>query len=289
MPPKLKKTYEDRSGLFSEHHRSAFAFGGADAIHEMRVCLKRLRTFFNLVEAVAPSFHADEIFRPARRFFRAAGKLRHVQVLQFLTLRLVREFELDLSEYYNMLKAEEPRERKRFARACGRFDSRFFESAGATIADRLESLPEDRVRQAAEMRLGSLLNDVKAGIRISRDPDRLHWVRIRTKEARYTLEIMVEAGLTEDKAENLDGLLKSVHQPLGRWRDGLLALESLREFGAHRASGALFCSKSYPEAIRILKLDIRKNLGEFKENRQALAGFLSSMSPGPAPDGASRS
>jgi CHAD domain-containing protein len=276
MPSKLKKRFEELSGLFSEHYRSACAFGGTDAIHEMRVALKRLRTFFNLVEAVAPAFHADDIFRPARRFFKAAGKLRHIQVLQFLILRLVRESGLELSEYYNVLKAEEPRERKRFARAAARFSPKFFESAGISIADCLEPLSEERIRQAAEARLTSLLNDLKSGIRISRDPDRLHWLRIRTKEARYTLETMVEGGMTEDKADHLDGLLKSVHQPLGRWRDGVLALESLREFGARRATGDLFCSKSYPEAMGLLKLEMRKNLEEFKENRKALSEFLSS-------------
>ena len=272
----MKKSYADRSGLFSKHHRSACTFGGTEAIHEMRVCIKRLRTFFNLVEAIVPAFNADETFRPARRFFRAAGKLRHIQVLQGMALNLTRESRLDLSEYYNMLKTSEFRERKRFARACARFDPRFFESAGAAIAGRLKPLSEEQVRQAAGMRLTSLLDDLKAGMRSSRDPDRLHWLRIRTKETRYTLEIMVESGLTEDEAQHLDGLLKSVHQPLGRWRDGVLALESLREFAAHRSSGALFCSKSYPEAIRLLKAGTRKNLDEFRESRKALAEFLSS-------------
>ena len=196
----------------------------------------------------------------------------------------MRESGLDLSEYYNRLKAEEPRERKRFARAAAQFSPQFFEAAGTTIAACLETLPEERIRQAAAARLGALLADLKSGIRISRDPDRLHWLRIRTKEARYTLEIMVEGGLTEDKTEQLDGLLKSIHQPLGRWRDGVLALESLREFGAPCASGTLFCSKSCPEAMRLLKLEMRKNLGEFKENRKALSDFLSLGPSGPSPD-----
>jgi CHAD domain-containing protein len=283
MPLKLKKFYEGRSGLFSEHFRSACAFGGSEAVHEMRVALKRLKTFFNLAEAIVPAFHADDVFRPARRFFKAAGNLRHIQVLQERVLTLTRESGLDLSEYYNMLKTSETRERKRFARACARFPSGFFESNGSAIADRLKPLSEDRIRQAADMRLGSLLDDLKAGVRSSRDPDRLHWLRIRTKEARYTLDILVESGLRDGEAERLDDLLRCVHQPLGRWRDGVLTLESLRDFGAHRASGVVFCSKSYPEAIRILKTDIRKQLAEFRENRKIMVEFLLSASHDSAP------
>lgn len=269
----LKDCYDRRVGYFNEHFRLASKFPSTAEIHEMRVGLKRLRTFFNLVGSIAPTFGAQEAFAPARKLFRAAGKVRNLHVLEANVREAAKAASLELSEYYNWLKERERRENKKLDRVCQRFDPDFFASAWTSMALFLEGPNARRVGQRAKARLLSLLREIREEKPRRNGVRRLHFLRTRTKEARYTLEIIQESGLAGEGATPLNGHLKDVHQPLGRWHDEEIVLESLREFRKRRAPGPLTSFKSFLEFSRATRARKAENLAQFEAALAALSAF----------------
>jgi len=273
-PLSLKDCYERRVRYFADHFALTSEFPSTGAIHEMRVGLKRLRTFFNLAGSIDTAFDAEEAFAPARRLFRAAGKLRNLHVIEAKVREASRASAFELSEYYNWLKEDERREVRKFGRARRRFGRGFFSSAWTMMAPSLEGPTALRVRRRAEDRLLALIKEIKQEQFMRHDVRRLHFLRTRTKEARYTLEILQECGLTGDDGAILDDRLREVHQSLGRWHDEEIVLKSLREFRKLREPGPLVSFKSYLEFSRLTKARKADSLASFEAAWAVLLAFL---------------
>ena len=270
----FKECYERRVRWFHDHFAPASESASTSAIHEMRVGLKRLRTFFNLVGSIDPSFQAEGAFVPARKLFRAAGELRNLHILEARTREATAAASLELSEYYNWLKERERGEVRRFRRACRKFDEGFFGSAWKDMDPILEGPARTRAVKRAEDRLLALIREIKAEHSERSNVRQLHFLRTRAKEARYVLEILQECGLTADEGTRLNERLRDLHQSLGRWHDEEIALASLREFRKNRTPGPLASFRSYIEFSRLAKERKAESLAAFGAARAALMAFL---------------
>jgi CHAD domain-containing protein len=270
----LKDCYERRVRYFDDHFALASEFPSTGAIHDTRVGLKRLRSFFDLVGSIGTGFGAKKAFAPASKLFRAAGKVRNIHVLEAKVRDASKAASLELSEYYNWLKEDERREVKKFGRACRRFSKDFFLSAWTAMAPVIEGPAAPRAGKKAEERFVGLIREIRGERSMRRDVRRLHFLRTRAKEARYTLEILQECGLTGDDGARLDERLRDVHQSLGRWHDEEIVLESLREFRKSRAAGPLVSFKSYLEFSRLTKTHKAEDLACFEAAWSALLEFL---------------
>jgi CHAD domain-containing protein len=270
----LKDCYERRTRYFLDRFAAAAEFASTGAVHDMRVGLKRLRTFFDLVGSIDPGFGAEEAFVPARKLFRAAGRLRNLHILEATVREAAATASLELSEYYNWLKEKEAREARKFGRAARRFSPDFFASAWKTLERSLEGPAATRIRKGLEDRLFGLIREIKAERSMRHDVRRLHFLRTRTKEARYTLEILEECGLTGDDQARLNERLRDVHRSLGRWHDEEIVLGSLREFRKSRTPGPLGSFKSYLEFSRLTRAHKAESLAGFEAGWAALLAFL---------------
>lgn len=275
MPLPFKEAYDRRFRYFDGRFAAAAGACSSEAVHDTRVGLKRLRTFFDLVGSIDPGFAAAAAFAPAGKLFRAAGKVRNLHVLEAKVREASQASSLELSEYYNWLKEDERRQAKKFDRACRRFSGDFFASAWKTMAPVLEGPADRRAAHGAGDRFVSLIREIRLERSKRRDVRRLHFLRARTKEARYTLEILQECGLARDEAAVLGDRLQDVHQSLGRWHDEEILLGSLREFRKGREAGPLVSFKSYLEFSRLAKARKAGDLAAFGTAWAALLGFLS--------------
>ena len=274
MPLPLKDCYERRARYVDDQFGLSSESPSTGAVHDMRVGLKRLRAFFDLVESIAPGFAAEHAFAPAGKLFRAAGRVRNIQVFEAKVRESSTTKSLELSEYYNWLKDDERREIKKFRRACRRFGKGFFESAWKSMACVLDGPAAGRITTGAEGRLFGLIKEIKTERSMRHDVRRLHFLRTRTKEARYTLEILQECGLAGDEGALLNDRFRDVHQSLGSWHDEEIVLESLREFRKRRAPGPLVSFKSYLEFSRLTKAHKAEDLARFEAAWADLLGFL---------------
>jgi CHAD domain-containing protein len=159
------------------------------------------------------------------------------------------------------------------------------------MAASVGGLPAGEVRRRAETRLLGLFKEIREAGSARRGTRRLHFLRTRTKEARYTLEILKERGLTGGEGAILNDRLRDIHRALGRWHDEEIVLESLKEFRKEPRLGPLLSFKSYLEFSRLAKARKAESLECFESAWPALLKVLGRGSgrrilrtPSPLPD-----
>jgi len=188
-----------------------------DAVHDLRVALRRTRTLLEVGRSVFGPFHADEVRAALRHVHRATGTLRDEEVL----LELIASLKIDDPNVQGWLEV-----RRRRERAVRRALVRLIEAGELDRGRRLlEALLAFRVEPARDKRLNKFARRAvaRARRRIERrrgarvdDPTALHELRIAYKRLRYVVEIFAEAlpsplAALAQPASRLQSLLGSVH------------------------------------------------------------------------------
>jgi CHAD domain-containing protein len=193
------------------------AAGDDEAVHDVRVALRRTRTALEAGRPVLGRFHADEVRRALREVMQATGALRDEEVLLELIGSLGVERE-DVTAWLETRRTRERRLRGAVVRTVreGALD-RGRELLGALLAFRVDPKRErrlskfarravERARREVERRRDARLDDANA----------LHDLRIAYKRLRYTVETFADA-LPRDlaalahPAARLQGKLGDLH------------------------------------------------------------------------------
>lgn len=273
----LFEYYQTLAASIQAHFARAAAYRDPDALHEMRVGIKQLRAFFRVVECLAPAaFPAKKYLRPIRKLFKVSGALRDAQVQQELTRVWAKEMGIFLSEYYNELKRKEICAGAAFSTFAEHFD---MEDELRLTRERLLRaiipLTEEQALQSVRSRLEHQLQELRAyEQRDLLEECCLHPLRILAKETRYTLAIATRCVPDLNNYGDLDGMLRSIHQALGKWHDSQVAKEHLDDFHETHANAS---SLTDEHAYDLLLLKIRdEKEASFREFQGCWAQFSAS-------------
>ncbi len=171
-----------------------------EAVHDLRVALRRMRTVLEIGRDVLGPFHADEVRRALRDVHRATGALRDEEVLLALLGSLGVEHP-DVAAWLDGRWRRERRLRRDLVRLLqsgalggGR------QLLSALLAFRIKPSRDKRVHKYARRAVESARREVdrRRGARPD-DPDALHRLRIAHKRLRYTVETFADV-LPEDLA-----------------------------------------------------------------------------------------
>ncbi len=247
-----------------------------EGVHDLRVDIKRLRAYFNLIEAINPVFQAKPNIKRIRRLFKSAGPLRDVQVQLQVVQKWSQDLDLELSEYFNYLKQMEISTRKDFYLRGHKFDFAIFKSNWNKIRRSLMYISPEYIQLKAEDRFNDLVKEV-ISFKTSQDfvEEDYHAIRILSKEARYTLEIIQGCYPPQSHWETLNNTLRSLHQALGKWHDADIALVFLDGFMLEYTQSSFFSKDSYMSYIKGLqrqKLDMIKLFEKNWKNFTVLIG-----------------
>lgn len=275
-PECLWTYYGNLQRIIAENYKLAVGFAGVEGVHDMRVGIKRLRAYFDLIEWINPVFQAKQSLKPIRRLFKVSGKVRDIHVQQELMRRWVSELNLEMSEYYNFLKQKETEERKRFADyAKKKFDLKVFQVNWTSIQNVLSFISTEYIQFKSEERFNAQIEEL---IRFKEKENFVeedyHAIRILSKEARYTLEVLQICFPQKVIWEELNESLRKVHQALGRWHDDDVALLFLDGFLFSYAGRSFFDRNSYVQYKKSIADDKMRQLAEFE---QRWLDFLSVM------------
>jgi len=266
-PECLWTYYGNLQRIVEENYNLAVRFADVEGVHDMRVGIKRLRAYFNLIEWINPVFQAKQTLKPIRRLFKAAGKVRDIHVQQELMMRWITELNLEMSEYYNFLKQKETEERKRFADfAKKKFDPKVFQSNWTLIQNVLSFISTEYIQYKSEERFNAQIEElIKFKEKENLAEDDYHSIRILSKETRYTLEVLQTCFPPKSIWEKLNETLRKVHQALGRWHDNDVSLLFLDGFMLSYAGRSFFDRNSYVKFKNSLVDDKLKQFAEFEQ------------------------
>lgn len=202
-----------------------------DGVHDLRVALKRLKAFYNLVGAVGESFNAKKRFRPFKAIARNTGELRDAHVQLELLDETSKALKIDALAYRDFLSAIESEKFEHFTVFAETNPLETIVESGALIAEALEKTGIVRAETMAQGRFYNLRNNVViAGGDEKKSETALHTVRILAKETHYTFEILQQCfGMFNERADFI-AEIKKVHQTLGKWHDYEVFLGHLDDF-----------------------------------------------------------
>lgn len=266
-PESLWTYYGNLQRIVEENYNLAVRFADVEGVHDMRVGIKRLRAYFNLIEWINPVFQAKQNLKPIRRLFKAAGKIRDIHVQQELMMRWATELNLEMSEYYNFLKQKETEERKRFTDfAKKKFDLKVFQSNWTLIQNVLSFISTEYIQYKSEERFNAQIEElIKFKEKENFVEDDYHAIRILSKETRYTLEVLQACFPPKNIWTQLNETLRKVHQALGRWHDDDVSLLVLDGFLLSYAGKSFFDRNSYVKFKKSLADDKLKQMAEFEQ------------------------
>ena len=165
-----------------------------DAVHDLRVVLRRLRTVLELGRDVLGPFQADEVRRAFRDVQEATGELRDEEML----LAMLTELGGDLPDVRAWLETRRRRE-ERLRRALVRLVHSGALDHGRRL---LGALLAFRVKPSRDRRLTKIarrsVDEARRGVERRRaarpdDVDGMHRLRIAYKRLRYTVETFADA------------------------------------------------------------------------------------------------
>ncbi len=268
--------FSKRTNALKRHINDAEQYYGVEAIHDLRVEIKRIRALYNLIHAVAPSFNAEQHIEKSRKLFKKAGMLRDVDIQQ----NIIREGHktYDLSEYLNYLKKQELVLRPEFSTACHSFRTQSLKSSHDAVMKTIAKLSHEQLQTKIEKYADTVLKKIKALLlRKTKRSQSLHDIRKLTKVARYTLDVWKLGMGSSLPVEKTLKELKSAANALGEWRDIGIARESLASYLEHDAPTTLFSRQDYTKYLRMLGFREETLLAKYRKSTPSLSAAINAF------------
>jgi CHAD domain-containing protein len=185
-----------------------------DAVHDLRVAVRRCRSVAAVLEEVDPDPVWQEMRRLPRRLFRRLGELRDAQVMDEWVERLAPESDAVRLRLHASFRSNEPELRQAALRVAERFDLKSWKRLERKLRKRARFVPVgslaaqclavERFEEAKELHTRAQRTD---------KPKPWHELRIGLKRLRYTVESLLpeQYALWSDNLKRLQDLLGEVH------------------------------------------------------------------------------
>jgi CHAD domain-containing protein len=186
----------------------------ADAVHDLRVAIRRCRSVAAVMEEVDPDPAWKAMRKLGRKLFRQLGQLRDTQVLEDWVKKLGAEADPIRERLLTSFASREKEQQAAAQKAVQKFDQKAWKKLERRLQRRSRLVPPDRY--AAECLALERLEAAKSlHVRALRSekPEAWHALRIGVKRFRYTVESLLPRRYEEWGAnlKQLQDLLGGVH------------------------------------------------------------------------------
>lgn len=192
----------------------------ADAIHDYRVAVKRIRAIIRALDkSYEEPLFSKKIIQPLREMFKAGGTIRDDQV----QIGLVENIEKDYNRSFPLIKKFYHKrikdQRDNFFKTSVDFDFDILDELAREFDDIIDPLDEEYLEINLYNRLNSSMGKLKR-IRYDLDtPEKLHSFRTRFKENGYIAEMLYQSKHSNKVTKAAYSRMKSFGQELGEWHD----------------------------------------------------------------------
>jgi CHAD domain-containing protein len=185
-----------------------------DAVHDLRVALRRCRSVAAVMQEVDPDPAWPEMRKLGKKLFRQLGELRDTQILEEWTKKLGTEADPIRERMLGVFEANEKEQQEAALRAVDKFDQKSWKKLARRLQRRSRLVPADG--PAAECLALERLEAAKVlHVRALRTekPEAWHELRMGVKRFRYTAESLLPGRYGEwgEDLKRLQDLLGEVH------------------------------------------------------------------------------
>ena len=186
----------------------------ADAVHDLRVAIRRCRSVAAVFEEVDPNPAWQEMRRVPRKLFRRLGKLRDAQVMDKWVKELAPDHDAVRMRLHAVFQAEDAHLRDATRGATEKFDAKSWKRLERELRKRARLVPPGSLAaQCLAVERFEEAKELHTRAQRTERPKAWHELRIGIKRLRYTVEnLMPELyALWSDNLKRLQDLLGEVH------------------------------------------------------------------------------
>jgi CHAD domain-containing protein len=187
---------------------------GPDAVHDLRVAIRRCRSVAAVMEEVDPDPAWPAMRKAARKLFRSLGVLRDAQVMHEWVKKLAPETDLVRAHLQSAFESTEPHLREEALRAAEKFDQKSWKQLARVLRQRARLVPAGSL--AAECLALERYGDAKElharALRTEKSKP-WHALRIGVKRFRYIVESLLpeQYAAWSDNLKRLQDMLGEIH------------------------------------------------------------------------------
>jgi CHAD domain-containing protein len=238
--------YNSQIKAFNENFEKVREGFGFDAVHDMRVAIKRLRVVIILCEELDPELSIINDKEELRKLFRLSGKMRDAQVQQGLVREYEFKLEVDFGKFSGYLLNYERKAIKKFNNYCTHHNPHDFILSISTIIPKIiTTVNEGNLKSAFYELLKKLFNTIEFLKTHQLQDEHLHEIRGILKQCNYLLSIFNTEGNDLPQLASLLKKLEKVNELLGKWHDHVIMMEFLSGFLKNKDIGESSNYKHY--------------------------------------------
>lgn len=263
MQQRLLSYYNRQSEQFMLNFGIALSSYNADAIHDMRVAVKRTRAVYQLLEQLFPvEFDAIKEEGTIRELFRISGRIRDAQVQQQLLDSYATSLGTTFGEYARYLRSGEKRAIRKFNKFLISFDAdNHLKQMQERTSALISAASNDQIRHWIIRLTDALMQSAGKMHTGQKQDEHLHEIRRRLKQCQYLLTVFDQNDADYARLSKTIKSLDKVNDLLGDWHDMFVAGEMLERFLAKYKESELSGENRY--------LLLREKLDEKRERLQA--------------------
>lgn len=231
MKNRLQDYYREQRNAFGLHLDKSVTERDEEAIHQMRLSVKRTRALFSFISFLEKDKAGKKGLKKIKKVYKPAGKIRDLQVQQDVIDSYEKRLNISFRSYSDYLTVQEEKSHQELKRAVETFPEESFDKMEIELREILNKYSEEQLIDQAGNIFESKLTEVKQLYGLPTDKDKnLHKIRRILKEARYLLDVF--SGIIDE----FRGLkvsyerLREIEKALGKWHDQVNAANYLRQF-----------------------------------------------------------
>jgi CHAD domain-containing protein len=215
-PKKYLKNREDAIRFLLRKPRSKYT---PETFHKLRLEIKKLNAFFDLIKYCSKDFKRKKAFKPFQLIFRQAGKVRELQLEEAMLKKYLRYN--SLQSYCNNLKIMRQKEADNFFLMVDKSLLEQLEKTKELLRPNLSKIDSEKTDLYLEKKQKKIKKIISKGISEKRE---LHQLRIRLKILNHnnTIYKIESTNKSLPKKEDLTLLL-------GNWHDYQVIIKHLKK------------------------------------------------------------
>jgi len=228
MPDQVLSYFRKHKHLIEENLQLCEDPKDIEAIHNLRLSVKRIRVVARIASLVKPdTFIVSKQLREINKLFKCSGRLRDIQVTRQLLIDLQNSI---LDPVIDQFDHRETKQRKKFEKTLEKFDYTGLGDLESNLQKAFEGVSPEAVLQAAYLLLSDLEIDVHKIFHSSLKEKRLHDIRTRLKDMNYLNNIFENRLSVADHLNISIERLKELGEIAGAWHDCLNLEKKLETF-----------------------------------------------------------
>lgn len=256
MTDHLKQYFDKQYLRFVNLYKECKENYDIEVVHDMRVCMKKIKAFLLFIEALEPdSISAKTLLVNFKKLYKKAGSIRDIQMQKVIALQFEKDLDTVFTDYINYLNKKEKKAIKVFENKKWIYDpEQDYNHLREKINKVLDKQSEEAFLKIGESCFLKKHEELKKLIKGKLTTKRMHTVRIKLKQFSYLLRLWQSKESDRNIFPFERTELQEIETKLGNWHDLVVAQDLLNNF---------FDTSSNEEAISlhyaILALKIRNN------------------------------